>query len=94
MMEQSHHYQISFIAAVCDAISCMIVVLDDSGKIIYSNIAIEKISGFSIAETRKKYFWDIFCQPDEVNLYQAFFRSINRASLIAPISKNPKPQRG
>jgi diguanylate cyclase (GGDEF)-like protein/PAS domain S-box-containing protein len=81
MLEQSHHDHISFITAVCDAISCMVVVLDDSGKIIYSNIAIEKISGFSISETREKYFWEVFCQPDEVNLYQAFFCSINKDNM-------------
>lgn len=81
MAEQSHHEHISFIAAVCDAISCMVVVLDDSGKIIYTNIACQQISGLSVSETREKYFWEVFCQPDEITLYKAFFNSINKDNL-------------
>ncbi len=81
MAEESHHEHISFIAAVCDAISCMVVVLDDSGNIIYTNIACQQISGLSVSETREKYFWEVFCQPDEIILYKAFFNSINKDNL-------------
>lgn len=77
MAEQSHQEEISLIAAVSDAISCMVVILDHCGVILYCNRACEKVCGLAPSIIKGKFFWEVFCQPDEINLYQAFFKTIN-----------------
>lgn len=66
----------NFIAAVNDTIGYLVVVLDRAGKIIRYNRTCEIVTGLSFEEVKDRYYWDIFCIPEEVELYKAFFSSL------------------
>jgi diguanylate cyclase (GGDEF)-like protein/PAS domain S-box-containing protein len=75
-MKKVKQGELALLAAISDVINCMVLVLGRDGRIICSNRACEQIAGMSSDETQERFFWDIFCQQDEVALYRAFFDNI------------------
>ncbi|UNC91627.1 sensor domain-containing diguanylate cyclase/phosphohydrolase [Candidatus Contubernalis alkaliaceticus] len=65
-----------FISAVNDTISSLVIVLNNWGKIIRYNRACESITGLAFSEAKEKDYWDVFCLPEERELYKAFFMSL------------------
>lgn len=78
---QKKQEELELLAAVSNIINCMIVLLDPGGRIVRINETAEITCGFSPPEAKKQHFWDIFCHPEEVDLYKAFFFSIDHRSL-------------
>ncbi len=60
---------------VIDTIDSLIVVLDREGKIVRYNRACSELTGFTPQEVEQKFYWDVFCLPEEVELYKAFLKS-------------------
>ncbi|MDZ4133649.1 MAG: PAS domain S-box protein, partial [Dethiobacteria bacterium] len=80
-MKKVKYGELALMTAISDTINCMVLVLGRDGKIICSNRACEQVVAMSSEETQEKFFWDIFCQQDEVALYKAFFNSIEPEKL-------------
>ncbi|MGQ9836761.1 MAG: response regulator [Cyanobacteriota bacterium] len=59
LVEAYFQQETDFINAVIDTASALVVVIDPKGKIIRFNQAAEQVSGYSFAEVKDKYFWDI-----------------------------------
>lgn len=64
------------LSSISDAIDSLVVVLDGTGRIIWYNRACEKTTGLSPYQAQKQYYWDIFCPPQEAELYKEFFYSL------------------
>lgn len=73
--------ELELLVAASDVVNCLIVLLNAKGRIIRINSASERISGINLTEARDKYFWEIFCHPEEVELYKAFFDSLDLSAL-------------
>ena len=55
----------SFTSAVLDTAGALIMVLDDSGKIIRFNQACERLSGYTAHEADGQFFWDLLLPTSE-----------------------------
>ncbi len=71
--------QSSFFAVISDFLDCLVVILDERGRIAYYNSFCEAITGSSLDQVKDNYYWDHFCLPEEKELYRAFFASIDIA---------------
>jgi diguanylate cyclase (GGDEF)-like protein/PAS domain S-box-containing protein len=80
-MKKVKQDELALMTAISDVINCMVLVLRRDGRIICSNRACKQTTGMSSGETQDRYFWDIFCQQDEVVLYRTFFDSIKPEKL-------------
>jgi len=58
-------------------VDCLIVILDTEGKLKYYNRYAENITGIPLETACGQYYWDIFCRPEEKELYKAFFFSLD-----------------
>ncbi len=60
-------------------VDCLIVILDQEGKLKYYNRHAENITGIPVETASGSYYWDIFCRPEEKELYKAFFFSLDQS---------------
>lgn len=68
------------VAQVLHTTACAIVVLDKQGRIVRFNQACEKTTGYSFAEVKNKYVWDLFLIPEEVESVQTVFNQLLKVS--------------
>jgi PAS domain S-box-containing protein len=66
----------NFVSAVLDTVGALVVVLDTEGRIVSFNRACEQIIGFSLAEVRCRYFWELFLIPQEIEPVKAVFEAL------------------
>lgn len=76
--EQTLQEERNLVSAILDTVGALVIVLGPGGKIIRSNRACERITGYSAEEMRDKSFWDLFMAPEEGARLQA--RRANRES--------------
>lgn len=62
--------------SIMDCLGCLVVALDQQGRIIYYNKKCEDLTGLALEESRGKEYCDLFCQPEEKDLYRSFFHSL------------------
>jgi len=67
----------NIISKVIDTTACLIVVLDNQGRIVRFNQACEKITGYSTAEVLNKCVWDVFLISEEVEPVKTVFTKLN-----------------
>jgi len=73
---EGNEKDLGFFSVISDFLDCLVVILDQQGKIVYYNQFCEKITGYSFDEVRDKCYWEIFCLPEEKELYKAFFKML------------------
>lgn len=56
----------SFVSAVFETASALVMILDTNGRIVRFNKTCEQTSGYSAEEVKGKFFWDLFSVPEEV----------------------------
>lgn len=71
----------NFVSAVLDTAGALVVVLDTDGRILRFNRACERITGYSFAEVKGCYIWDLFLIPEEVESVKAVFRELQEGQL-------------
>ena len=69
--EESLQEERNVLSAILDIVGALIVVLDPDGRIVRFNRACEQTTGFSLAEVRGKYVWDLFLMPEEVDNFKS-----------------------
>lgn len=74
--EQEREEMDRLASGISDYLQCLVVVLNRAGEVVYYNNLCEKIIGIPFEEAAGKYYWDIFCAPEERELYKAFFFSL------------------
>ena len=68
---------------ILGAIDALLVVLDKEGKVVWFNKRFSDLFGYSLAEVKGKYFWDVFVAPEEVSLVRNGFNSLGPGISVA-----------
>lgn len=76
-----------FIDAVLNNIEMLVIVLDQTGKILSFNRAFEILTSYSFFEVKDRPFWDIFLTADEVETIKTLFSEL-RAGMAPNRHKN------
>ena len=79
--EEALQEERNVLSAILDIVGALIVVLDPQGRIVRFNRACEETTGYSFAEVRGKFVWDLFLMPEEVDTFKAIFEDPRRAQL-------------
>ncbi len=66
----------NFVSAVLDVVGALIVVLDREGRIVRFNRACERLTGYTFAEVKDRYLWDLFLIPEEVGPVRQVFEKL------------------
>jgi len=66
----------TFSAAVLDTVGALIVVFDQTGRIVRFNQACQALTGYPFEEVQGKQFWDLFLPPEERTAVQTNFASL------------------
>lgn len=67
----------NFSSAIIDTIGSLVAVLNPRGQFVRFNRACQEFTGLTWEEARGKYYWDVFCLPEEAELCKAFFNSLD-----------------
>ncbi|WP_019498691.1 PAS domain S-box protein [Pseudanabaena sp. PCC 6802] len=65
-----------FTATVLDAAASLVVVLDLKGRIVRFNRNCELTTGYTFAQVRHKYFWDVLLLPEEADSVKVVFSNL------------------
>ncbi len=65
------------------AIDALLVVLNKEGRVVWFNKKFADLSGYSLSESKGKYFWDVFASPDEASMYKDSFDNLGPGVSIA-----------
>jgi PAS domain S-box-containing protein len=77
--EESLQEERNVLSAILDIVGALIVVLDPDGRIVRFNRSCEETTGYSFAEVRGRYVWDLFLMPEEVDNFKSIFQQPNSA---------------
>jgi PAS domain S-box-containing protein len=59
------------LSAILDTVAALVVVLDPRGRIVRFNRACEQTTGYSFAEVRGRFIWELFLVPEEIEGFKA-----------------------
>lgn len=65
-----------FISAVLATVGAVVIVLDDTGRIVQLNEAGEVISGYRFEEVRGTFVWDLLLLPEEIESVKQVFATL------------------
>jgi PAS domain S-box-containing protein len=71
--EEALQEERNLLSAILEIVGALIVVLDADGHIVRFNRTCEQTTGYSLAEVRGKYVWDLFLLPEEVDNFKTLF---------------------
>ncbi|HEY8714409.1 MAG TPA: PAS domain S-box protein [Candidatus Acidoferrum sp.] len=58
------------LSAILDTVGALVVVLDPRGRIVRFNRACEQTTGYSFADVKGEFIWELFLAPEEVEGFQ------------------------
>ena len=64
------------ISAIFDTVGALIIVMDPEGRIVRFNRACERITGYSSADARNKFIWDLFLPESDVDEFRQLFLDV------------------
>src|ERR1700685_2032375 len=68
--EEALQEERNVVSAILHTVGALVVVLDPQGRIVRFNRACEQVSGYSFAEIKEKYFWDLCLVPEEAERFK------------------------
>jgi PAS domain S-box-containing protein len=68
--EEALQEERNVVSAILHTVGALVVVLDPEGRIVRFNRACEQVSGYSFAEVRQKYFWELCVVPEEAERFK------------------------
>ncbi len=83
-----------FFSIISDFMDCFVVILDRQGKIVYYNKSCERFTGLLCSEARSRYYWEVFCLPEEREIYKAFFNLLDPSQYPLKIETQSFSQKG
>lgn len=72
--EEALQEERNVVSAILDTVGALVVVLDSEGHILRFNRACEQITGYSFAEVRGRFIWDLFLGADEGEQFKSVFQ--------------------
>jgi PAS domain S-box-containing protein len=74
--EEALQKERNVVSAILDTVGALVVVLDPEGRIMRFNRACEQLTGYTFADVRGKFIWNLFLAPREVERFRAFFEKM------------------
>jgi PAS domain S-box-containing protein len=74
--EEELRHERNFVSAILEVVGALIVVLDREGRIVRFNRACERLTGYSFAEVKDRYLWDLLLTPEEVQPVRQVFEKL------------------
>ena len=74
--EDELRHERNFVSAILDVVGALIVVLDREGRIVRFNRACECLTGYTFAEVKDRYLWDLFLIPEELAPVRQVFEKL------------------
>ncbi|HXF15825.1 MAG TPA: PAS domain S-box protein [Burkholderiales bacterium] len=68
--EEALQEERNVVSAILHTVGALVVVLDPEGRIVRFNRACEQTAGYSFAEIKGKYFWDLCVIPEEAERFK------------------------
>ena len=72
--EEALQEERNVVSAILDTVGALVVVLDSEGHILRFNRACEQVTGYSFAEVRGRFIWDLFLGTEEGGQFKSVFR--------------------
>jgi len=66
----------NWVSVILDTANVLIAVLDQQGRIIRFNQTCERVTGYSFAEVKGKYIWDLFLIPEEIESVKTLIQKL------------------
>jgi|GEM_PF-2607691 len=66
----------NFTTAVLDTAGALVVVLDTGGRVVQFNRACEQTTGYSFAEVRGRFFWEVFIVSEDMDRVMPAFQEL------------------
>ncbi len=79
--EEALQEERNVVSAILDTVGTLVVVLDPAGRIIRFNRACERTTGYSFAQVKNTYIWELFSAPDEARRFKAMFAQMREGQL-------------
>jgi PAS domain S-box-containing protein len=79
--EEALQQERNVVSAILDTVGTLVVVLDPSGRIIRFNRACERITGYTFAQVKYTYLWELFSVPNEARRFKAMFAQMQEGLL-------------
>lgn len=67
-------------SVILDTANVLIAVLDQQGRIIRFNHTCERLTGYSFAEVKGKYIWDLFLIPEEIESVKTIIQELQSSN--------------
>jgi len=80
--EQAFEEERNVLSAILDTVGALVVVLDESGRIVRFNRACEQTSGFSFEEVKGKHFLNVLCGPEERDRFGELFQCFRQERFV------------
>ncbi len=74
--EEALQEERNVVSAILHTVGALVVVLDPQGRIVRFNRACERVSGYSFAEVKDKYFWDLCVVPEEAQRFKILIEQL------------------
>ncbi len=74
--EEELRHERNFVSAILDVVGALVVVLDREGRIVRFNRACEELTGYTFAEVKDRYVWDLFLIPEELEPVRQVFEKL------------------
>jgi PAS domain S-box-containing protein len=74
--EDALQHERNFVSAVLDTVGALVVVFDREGRIVRFNRTCERLTGYSFAEVKDRYLWDLFLIPEELGPVRQVFEKL------------------
>lgn len=69
-VEEELQRERNVVSAILHTVGSLVVVLDPEGRIVRFNRACEQLTGYSFAEVKGKYLWDLCSVPEEAERFR------------------------
>lgn len=75
-VEDELRHERNFASAILDTVGALIVVLDREGRIVRFNRTCESLTGYTYAEVKDCYLWDLLLTPEELEPVRGVFEKL------------------
>ncbi|MEQ9626337.1 PAS domain-containing sensor histidine kinase [Coleofasciculus chthonoplastes] len=74
--QQAELQEQNFVSVILDTANALITVLDQEGRIIRFNQTCERLTGYSFEEVKRKYIWDLFLIPEDIECVKTIIKEL------------------
>src|SRR5512139_1593321 len=93
-VEEELRYERDFTCAVLDTVGALVIVLDAQGRIVRSNHAAERTTGYTSDEMKGRFIWEVLSLPGDHAAAQRFFEEVDVTRLPGELQAYCRTKQG